>query len=94
MLMHDWLLLGLAVDWTAGTARLDLRSSTGAKAITAIGLKRAVLPRELPWGPSSSVNGCRGPLPGEDGSTRLVIEMQSGDEIELVADQFEMPPED
>jgi len=45
-----------------------------------------------PWGPSVSINKCDGPVAQESGGFRLVIEMQSGDEIELVARQFDMPP--
>jgi len=89
--MHDWTLLGLSIDWAAGTARLDLKSSAGPETLTAIGLKSAIAPRRFPWGPSCSVNGCRGPIQTADGATQLVVELQSGDEIELIADQFVMP---
>ena len=93
MLMHDWTLLGLSIDWTKGTARIELWSSGGARVLTAAGLKSAVVPRASPWGPSSSINGYCGPVRTEDGTSRLVVEMQSGDVIEIVADEFLMPPD-
>jgi hypothetical protein len=89
--MHDWTFLGLSIDWTTGTARLELESYTGPEILTAIGLRGVVVPRRFPWGPSLSINKCRGPDRIEGGAGRLVIEMQSGDEIELIADQFVMP---
>jgi hypothetical protein len=91
MIMHDWTLRGLSIDWTRGTVRLELSSSDGVRVLTAAGLKSASVPRRGPWGPSSSINGYRGPFRTEDGTSRLVIEMQSGDVIELVADEFVMP---
>jgi hypothetical protein len=91
MIMHDWTLRGLAVDWIKGTVRLELSSSGGARVLAAEGLKSALVPRQYPWGPSSSINGYRGPVRTEEGTFRLVIEMQSGDVIELVADKFVIP---
>jgi hypothetical protein len=49
------------------------------------------LPRQLPSGPSDAVDRCDGPTRLQSGGYGLAIEMQSGDKIELVARQFEMP---
>ena len=91
MIMHDWTLGGLFIDWTRGAVRLELSSRDGARVLTGTGLKSASVPRRYPWGPSSSINGYSGPVRTEEGTSRLVIEMQSGDVIELVADEFAMP---
>jgi hypothetical protein len=89
--MHDWTLLSAFVDWKQGTARLEFQWDGEPKVITALGLTDMRLPRKSPWGPSVSINRCVGPTKARDGSHSLVIEMQSGDNIELVAEQFEMP---
>jgi len=89
--MHDWTFLGLTVDWIAATARLEFKSSSGLKAVTAAGLVDLHVPRNLPWGPSVSVNKCDGPTKLQDGGYSLAIELQSGDTIELRAEQIQMP---
>jgi len=88
--MHDWTFLGVSIDWKGATARLEFNSSSGPKAVTAAGLMDLRVPRSLPWGPSVSVNGYDGPTKLHDGGYSLAIEMQSGDTIELRAEQIQM----
>jgi hypothetical protein len=90
-MMHDWTFKGVSVDWGEATAELEFSSASGPKVVRAKGLWDMHLPRKLPWGPSVSVNRCNEPAQIEGGDYSLVIEMQSGDKIELVAQQFEMP---
>jgi len=85
--------LSVSVDWKAGMARLEFMPFGGGnvpKHIVAKGLSDLRLPRKQPWGPSVSVNSCEGPVE-IDGAYRLSIEMQTGDQIEIVAARFEMP---
>jgi len=90
--MHDWTLMTISVDWERAVARLEFRWNDESRTVTAVGLSNLCLPRKLPWGPSVSVNRGIGPTKLESGEYSFVIEMQSGDEIELVAQQFEIPP--
>ena len=92
--MHDWTFLSVSVDWKAGTARLafiPFGDGDEPKHIVATGLSDLRLPRKLPWGRSVSVNSSKGPILIDGGGYRLSIEMQTGDQIEIVAAQFEMP---
>lgn len=57
--------------------------STGRARLIAVGLR---LPRMHEWGPSDSINAVVGPAM-DDG---VLIEMNSGDGIELLADNFEL----
>lgn len=89
--MHDWVLVSVSVDWEVGTARLELSWDGHLQAITARGLSNLLLPRRHPWGPSVHVNESHGPTQLESGDHLLSIEMQSGDKIELIAKEIEMP---
>jgi hypothetical protein len=90
-LMHDWSLLSLNVDWAAGAARIVVRSPSGEASIRATGLYELHAPRRRSWGPSASINTVKGPTQGTDEHTSLIIEMQSGDSIRIVARAIEMP---
>jgi hypothetical protein len=91
--MHDWTLNRLTVDWEAGEVEVSLDMWQGPRLIRALGLKHLRVGREFPWGPSVSVNGVVGPTAVEDGHL-LLIEMQSGDPIEIVASSFQMPQDE
>ena len=91
--LHDATLLSLAIDWhkrelcctfsvfPEATVRLIARSLTLLKA-----------PRNEPWGPSVSVNEVR--TVKLDAMTLLSIEMQSGDVIEVCAQDVTLEPPD
>lgn len=90
--MHDWTLLSLSVDWKSGDANLDFLNSSSAKVSLRIHeLHSFYLPRKLEWGMSVSVNAVSGPVTLECGKMMLKIEMQSGDEIEIVARSMVLP---
>jgi hypothetical protein len=89
--MHDWSLLSLTVDWEIGDACIVVRSPSGHASIRASELRELHVPRHRPWGPSASINIVTGPLQGPDGHASLIIEMQSGDQIQIVARSIEMP---
>jgi hypothetical protein len=89
--MHDWIFEKASVDWKEAVARLEFNWHGKLKVVRATGLSDIHLPRHLPSGRSDAVDRCDGPTKLQSGGYGLAIEMQSGDKIELVARQFEMP---
>jgi hypothetical protein len=82
--LHDSTLETLSLLWVAGTVRIRLSTGingTGVVTLEAVGVRRAVLPRAFPWGPSDSVNEVR--LTQDSEGQLLSIEMQSGDVLEI-----------
>ena len=89
--MQNWVFKAASVEWKEGTARLELSSDGTLKIIRAVGVSDIRLHRKVPLGPSVLVKQCEGPTKIESGEYSLVIEIQGGDKIELVARQFVMP---
>jgi hypothetical protein len=89
--MQNWVLKTVSVEWKEGTVRLELSSGGTLKVIRAKGLSDLRLNRKSSVNPDVSVKHCEGPTKLQGGEYSLVIEMQSGGKIELVARQFEMP---
>lgn len=87
--LHDAFVEAITVDWDKGTLSARFVSGAGEIVLTASGLRRFLMPREQPWGPSAYVNVASAAPVGH--GTQLKIEMQSGDrwEIEAEAVQFE-----
>lgn len=81
---HDATIVGIDVDWAAGTFVIGLRP-VGAREIEihGVGMRDCVIPRHQPWGSSVSVNHL---LRSEN---TLTIEMQSGDTLTLEAKQID-----
>ena len=85
--LHDAVLETVQLDWRARTCEISLRAFLVAGlpakrcAIVATGVRGLRLPHHAPWGDSSFVNTHR-----LDADGRFVIEMQSGDVLELEAD--------
>ena len=93
MRMHDWTLRGIEVDWQRDATRVTVRLKAphGPETITAQKVREICVPRANSWGPSVSVYEMTGPDVRPDGSARVSIEMQSGDVIEIVAEEFGLP---
>jgi len=86
--LHDATLKDIHVDWGAATATLHLRAVPGVDVVLiAQGLRELQVAHRDPWGPSVSVNGVELVLT-DDGEHSLCIEMQSGDDITVVAGQL------
>ena len=82
--LHDATLQTIKVDWE--TALLEVRIKTGTndsdtQVLEAEGLTDFKCPRLLPWGPSHSINSAS--LQIRLSEQLLVIEMQSGDRLEV-----------
>ncbi len=92
--LHDSTLLGLTLYWSEGEVVLFFQTGmTGLERLSlrARGLHKLCCPRQLPWGPSISVNNIRETESQSIPSLReLTMEMQSGDEIVVVAESFQL----
>jgi hypothetical protein len=89
--LHDAGLKSIDVDWAQRTATLRLTPHENypnqPTAIRIRGLRQLVAQRLDPWGPSESIMTSEGPDASDEG-TRLVLHMQSGDEVTVIADTF------
>jgi hypothetical protein len=91
MMMHDWTLNSIAVDWERGTATFSLNWAGRSFALIAHDVRQLDIPRNFDWGRGVSVNKTRGPEPIEGGLSCFSIEMQSGDTIKIIAARFDLP---
>jgi hypothetical protein len=93
--LHDSTLLGLTLRWPEGRGRTVLSDRHGGPGAAVPsrtrGFTSSAVPRQFPWGPSSSVNSVR-ELPSQSipALRELIVEMQSGDEIVVVAESFQL----
>ena len=90
--LHDAALENIAVSWGDTTATLRFLTQEGPVCLVARGLRSLSVAMEEPWGPSVSVNELRGPEEAAGDVSRWVIEMQSGDLVELVAERLDVEP--
>jgi hypothetical protein len=90
--MHDWILIDIQFDWAEAKAVCNFRFRERTDALIASGVIEMIVPRRNEWGRSVSVLTVLWPDPEEPAPKRLTIEMQSGDEIQILADQFSMRP--
>ncbi|MBX9400091.1 hypothetical protein K4L06_02125 [Lysobacter sp. BMK333-48F3] len=89
MCVHDWVLIGIEMDWTGATAAIGfVDGASSPKTLVAEGLRRLVVDRDLPWGFSVSVHEMIGPVALEDGVFGLELRLQSGDRLRLEAERF------
>lgn len=97
--MHDWTLRTIEYVWESSSVTVALRRWSRARGapedvqLFAGGVVDLLVPRRNEWGPSVSVLECDGPSETADGYQRLVLQMQSGDRLTIIARTFEMPPE-
>jgi hypothetical protein len=89
--LHDAGLKSVEVDWEERRGVLRLIPHEGypeqPTAIQIRGLRQLVAERHEPWGPSDRIMTSEGP-DASDGAMRLVLHMQSGDDVTVVADTF------
>lgn len=91
--LHDALLGAISISWEAGEIEISLTANKvyvkrgGKIIIRAKGFSLFVCPHNYPWGRSAFVNAIREHVITEPDRKRLEIEMQSGDVIELEADE-------
>jgi hypothetical protein len=93
MLMHDWTLKTIKIEWDVGSAELHLIARPGIlRSLKARGLVELTVSRRLEWGPSESILSSNGPIIRPDGNSQLTIQLQSGDVISMTSAEIEMPP--
>ena len=86
-MLHDAVLERLELAWESGTTMIVVRYQ-GARdgrtgAIKCTGTRCVHCPRDFPWGPSVAINEVR--VNASQESTRVEIEVQSGDTLVVVA---------
>lgn len=89
--LHDATLETIEMRWDAGEVILRIRTGDTEqprREIIASAVRRLAVPRELPWGPSVSINRVRGPTDLEGGVAFIDVEMQTGDVIRIEAKAF------
>lgn len=92
MRMHDWILDSVLADWGSKSLTLALIDRTSTKrTLHARRVRKFMLLHEEPWGSSGSVLSYEGPNALGDGFFRLVIKVQSGDDLEIEAEAFDIP---
>ncbi len=89
--MHDWILIDIVVEWENQRVVLKFDTTAGHKELVAKNFSKLMVPRNDEWGPSDCVNETTGPVSLNDVTSRFLIEMQSGDVIELEAQSIILP---
>jgi hypothetical protein len=79
--LHDATLLSVALDWEKAEVKMLVLLLGGTPATLVFHeVTATVLPRDQPWGPSSSINGVK-----ERGVGTYEVAMQSGDVLQFKA---------
>jgi hypothetical protein len=87
--LHDAVLRRVIIVQSEASCQLELATVTdGARCLEAKRFRSIVIAREQPWGPSNSVNDIRGPLEDDEGYCLLEVQLQSGDVIRILAEDF------
>ncbi len=89
--MHDWALTDLTFNWETACVTIRLSWDSVSRTVTADGVSELLIPRANEWGPSVSVNKVSEVETLPSGLKQLLIEMQSGDIIRIVAKRFALP---
>ncbi len=76
--LHDAVLTEVRIDWVNHEAALSFRNADGPVSATVRGCSSIVLPRDEPWGRSSSVYAVES-AESESEGIRIELQMQSGD---------------
>jgi len=87
--LHDAVLDKIEFDWKEGSLSFSLKVGSPAAArvqIIADQVSHFNCPREYPWGESASINAIGSKQ--DTGATVLIIEMQSGDTLEIKCGAF------
>lgn len=82
---HDWILVDIVFEWAQASVAIALDGPSSRGVLLAEEASLLEVPRQNPWGRSTSINSLViADLPGGDGQC-LDIEMQSGDIIRIDA---------
>lgn len=92
-MMHDWTLIEINIDWSREKVVLKLSDNQEIKYLTAHEFVSLSLGRHEEWGPSKSVNEVNLFAKKGDRYKKLVLEVQSGDKLQIEAAEFDIPSE-
>lgn len=90
---HDWTLLGLHFEWGSRNVKIDVLTPGGSRKIEGRSVVHISVPAELTWGPSSSILNLEVVKRLGSENLDLLIQMQSGDLIQIIGSDFELPPQ-
>jgi hypothetical protein len=83
--LHDAVLKAVGVDWENGLLTVDVvRVPGGPAQLVCSGMTLLRMTRREEWGPSVFVNSVQARQQA-DGQTTIIVEIQSGDVIEVTA---------
>jgi len=90
--LHDAPLISIHIEWAEKVARLDLEHSWPPirGSLEFRGLRKFSASLEDEWGPSALVSAVK--TEQVDDGVHVVIEMQSGDVIDILANSYELVP--
>jgi hypothetical protein len=90
--MHDWILISISFDWKHGKLTMEFSGNKPTSSFFyAENVSDLQVPRNQEWGPSIYVNGMKGPEELGNGLKKVRFEIQSGDVIEVTAENFIFP---
>ena|SRR5262249_49922442 len=85
--LHDATFLGIEFEWATGLAVLKIAAGVaGDKQIRCEGVLNLQCARRHPWGESEFIN--KAVVHHERRVHRLILELQSGDEVEIVGSRI------
>jgi hypothetical protein len=87
--LHDAVLESVVVDWSAGTASVECGTVDAQFVLVARHVRELRVDKREPWGPSDFINSV---YVDENTSSEVAvyIEMQTGDDIFIVARELEV----
>ena len=83
--LHDGTFVSVALDWDAAQCTVLIRLRDGVKTLLWRNVTRIAVTKTQPWGPASSVNSLT-----QSSGRSYVLELQSGDLLEIDADELEL----
>ena len=90
---HDWTLTRIAFDWKASRVTIELEDTTLThQNLIAEGASDLHIPKLCDWGPSISINEVSITKNHQSTGETLLIEMQTGDAIRVIAEKIILPP--
>ncbi|MCE1271668.1 MAG: hypothetical protein LWW88_08900 [Acinetobacter sp.] len=90
--MHDWSLISIHIDWAESSLKVQLRNNQSEDvALIAEKFKSFHIANNTEWGKSISINQILDFSILENGNSRIIIEIQSGDLFEIEAKKITLP---
>ena len=90
--MHDWSLISIHIDWAESSLKVQLRNNQSEDvALIAEKFKSFHIANNTEWGKSISINQILDFSILENGNSRIIIEIQSGDLFEIEAKKITFP---